>query len=104
VTSGKAPKQRSFVVTDAARAQLREIADGRQLGPGKYLRLALPPVWTGDGEFGIVIDDRGSGDETFSWDGRPCLLIERDVAIELSRSIMDFKETPAGMGFTVDVY
>ena len=63
MTSPKSkPKQSAFKVTDAARAQLREIADGRALGPGKYLRLALPPVWTGEGEFGIVIDDRGSGD------------------------------------------
>ena len=105
VTSPKSkPKQSAFKVTDAARAQLREIADGRELGPGKYLRLALPPVWTGEGEFGIVIDDRGSGDESISWEGKPCLLIEREVVVELSRSIMDFKKTPAGMGFTLDVY
>jgi hypothetical protein len=104
MTSEKAPLQKGFEVTDAARAQLREVADGRSLSPGKYLRLALPPVWTGEGEFGIVIDDRGSGDETISWDGRPCLLVEREVSQQLSRSRMDFKDTPAGMGFTIDVY
>lgn len=97
------PKQ-AFQATDEAKRQLRATADGRGLDPGQYLRLAIPPAWTGGGEFGIVIDSRGPGDVSVSWEGRPVLLIERDVADQLARSILDYKDTPAGMGFTLDVF
>lgn len=94
----------AFQVTDEAKRQLREIADGRKLEPGRYLRLAIPPAWTGDGEFGIVIDARGPGDISVSWEGRPVVLVERDVADQLAKSVLDFKETPAGKGFTLDIF
>ncbi len=97
------PKQ-AFQATDEAKRQLRLTADGRDLDPGSYLRLAIPPSWTGEGDFGIVIDSRGPGDVSISWEGRPVLLIEREVADQLARSILDFKDTPAGKGFTLDVY
>ena len=80
------------------------MADGRQLTPGRYLRLAVPPAWTGEGEFGIVIDSRGPGDVSVAFEGRPVLLIERDVAEKLSRSVLDFKPPPEGRGFTLDVF
>ena len=94
----------TFQASDEARRQLRATADARQLDPGRYLRLAIPPTWTGEGDFGIVIDSRGPGDVSISWEGRPVLLVEREVADQLARSILDFKETPAGKGFTLDVF
>lgn len=96
--------QRKFEVTKTARAELRKVADGRELGPGRYLRLAVPPAWTGEGDFGIVIDSRGPGDVSIPYEGRPVLLIERDVADQLWRSVLDFKAPPEGRGFTLDVY
>lgn len=98
------PKPNAFQVTDEAKRQLREIANSRNLDPGHYLRLAIPPTWTGEGDFGIVIDSRGPGDLSVSWEGRPALLVEREVTDQLARSILDFKETPAGKGFTLDVF
>ena len=98
------PKPNTFQVTDEAKRQLREIANGRGLDPGRYLRLAIPPTWTGEGDFGIVIDSRGPGDISVAWEGRPVVLVEREVADQLARSILDFKETPAGQGFTLDVF
>ena len=32
------------------------------------------------------------------------LLIEREVANQMSKSVLDYKVTPQGMGFTLDVY
>ena len=45
-----------FTVTDDAKKELKRIYDSRSLEVGMYLRLAIPPVWTGYGDFGIVID------------------------------------------------
>jgi len=93
-----------FQVTDEARAQLKLVSDSRQLDPGRFLRLAIPPAWTGDGDFGIVIDSRGSMDVSIAEDQTTVLLIEREVAEQLARSVLDFKETPMGLAFTLDVY
>ena len=90
--------------SDAANQQLKDIAAQRQLDPGKFLRLAVPPVWTGDGDFGIVVDDRGALDTAVKLEGRTVLLIEREVANQMSKSVLDYKVTPQGMGFTLDVY
>jgi Fe-S cluster assembly iron-binding protein IscA len=95
---------RTFQVTDKARAQLKVIIGQRHLDPGRCLRLAIPPAWTGDGDFGIVIDSRGSGDVSIAHDQTTVLLIEREVADQLARSVLDFKETPMGPAFTLDVY
>jgi Fe-S cluster assembly iron-binding protein IscA len=91
-------------ISDAAKQQLTEVATQRHLDPGKFLRLAIPPVWTGDGDFGIVIDDRGAMDTAIKLAGRTVLLIEHEVADQMSKSVLDYKETPQGMGFTLDVY
>ena len=91
-------------VTEAAKQQLKEVATQRQLDPGKFLRLAVPPVWTGEGDFGIVVDARGAMDMAVKLDGRTVLLIEREVADQMSKSILDYKTTPQGAGFTLDVY
>jgi Fe-S cluster assembly iron-binding protein IscA len=91
-------------VSDTAKLQLKEVAAQRQLDPGKFLRLAIPPVWTGEGDFGIVVDDRGAMDTAIKLAGQTVLLIEREVADQMSKSVLDFKTTPQGMGFTLDVY
>jgi len=94
----------TFQVTDAARSQLKTVADQRHLDPGRFLRLAIPPAWTGDGDFGIVIDSRGPMDVSVAYDQMTVLLIEPEVADQLARSVLDFQETPMGPGFTLDVY
>jgi hypothetical protein len=94
----------SFQVTESAKRQLNAVAQQRGLDPGRFLRLALPPVWTGEGDFGIVIDSRGAADVDISYKGRPVLLIEQEMAERLAASVLDFKEPPEGPRFTLDVY
>ena len=36
-------------VTDSAKRELKRVLETRSLTPGKALRLAVPPVWTGEG-------------------------------------------------------
>ena len=90
-------------VTRKAKRQLKEIADQRQLDPGSFLRLATPPVWTGEGDFGIVVDSRGVMDVDVKLDGRIILLIEQEVSEHLN-AVLDFKGPPDAQRFALDVF
>ena len=91
-------------VSQSAKRQLKLVAEQRELDPGKFLRLAVPPAWTGEGDFGIVVDSRGVMDEAVTLDGKPVLLIEQVVSEQLAKSLLDFKGPPDGPRFTLDVY
>ena len=43
-------------ITEEAKQELRRIIGKYDLGKDKRFRLATPPVWEGEGDFGIVID------------------------------------------------
>ena len=91
-------------VTENAKAELNRILETRVLDPGKYLRLTVPPVWTGEGDFGIVIDDEGEGDQAVDFEGRKVLIVGVDLEDKLRYAILDFKESPDGPRFTLDVF
>ncbi len=91
-------------VTDAAIEELIRVASVTRLGPQQYLRLATPPLWQGAGDFGIVTDGERTNDYVVRHEDRPVLLIDEALAEQLSKSVFDFKESPQGRGFTLDVY
>ena len=94
-----------LTVTDAARAELRKVADARALEPGRLLRLAVPPVWTGQGDWGIVIDQRGAADVAYAHDGATVLVIEQEVANALASAVLDYKTSGVpSPRFTLDIY
>lgn len=94
-----------LTVTDKAKEELKRIVETRGIEPGKSLRLAIPPVWTGEGDFGIVIDSEKEDDYMVVYEGVTVLVVEGGL-IEgaLSSAVFDFKESPQGAGFTVDIY
>ena len=91
-------------VTTAAKEQLARVVAERKLDPGRFLRLAIPPTWTGDGEFGIVIDSRTATDAGIMYNRNTVLLIDTDVNEEIPNSILDYKTPPEGAHFSLDVY
>ena len=91
-------------VTDTAKGELRRILETTSLETGKYLRLAIPPVWQGEGDFGIVIDGEGGADQVVDFGGTRILLVESELADSLSKAVLDFKDSPQGPRFTLDVY
>ena len=93
-----------LTVTAQAKQELKNIVEQRNLGAGRCLRLAIPPAWTGPGDFGIVIDDEKSDDLTVTLRGTKILLLSQQLVPQMSTSVLDYKETPQGMGFTLDVY
>ena len=91
-------------VTDTAIEELVRVASVTRMGPNQYLRLATPPMWQGPGDFGIVTDGERANDHIVEHEGRPLLLIDEVLAEQLSKSVFDFKESPQGRSFTLDVY
>ena len=93
-----------LTVTDTAKHELKPIAEQRGLSPAQCLRLTIPPKWTGEGDFGVVIDVADTTDIIVSYEAAPVLRLEPEVAERLANSMLDYKDTPAGLGFALDVF
>ncbi len=93
-----------LTVTDNAKEELQRTVERSSLAPDRHLRLAMPPVWTGEGDFGIVVDVEGERDHVVSSHDLVLLLVDAELAERLSNSVLDFKTSPGGAGFTLDVY
>ena len=93
-----------LVVTNAAKRQLSHVAAQRGLSPAQCLRLTIPPKWTGEGEFGVVIDVPSLDDLVVAHGAEPVMRVEQEVSQRLSHATLDFKETPMGMAFALDIY
>ena len=93
-----------FDVTESAKEELHRILEIRDLEPGKFLRLATPPMWVGDGDFGIVIDEKGAHDQIVVHMDTLVLLVDLELNAHLSESLLDFVHTPEGPRFTLDVH
>ena len=91
-------------ITENAKEELKRVLETKSLEAGKCLRLAVPPVWTGEGDFGIVIDAEGEGDQAVDHQGLTVLLMDSALAEQLPSAVLDFKESPQGPQFTLDVY
>ena len=94
-----------LTVTETACAELKKVADARALEPGRLLRLAVPPVWTGQGDWGIVIDQRGAADIAYAHEGATVLVVEEVVADSLANAVLDYKTRGVpSPRFTLDIY
>ncbi len=93
-----------FTITESAKEEIGRILETKDLDAGKHLRLAVPPVWTGVGDFGIVVDDEQEDDQTIDYQGRTVLLVGQDLTQQLENSVLDFQEFSDGPRFTLDVF
>ena len=92
-------------ITSEAKAQFKAIGAAQKLEPWQILRLAVPPVWTGQGDWGIVIDQRGAADIAYAFEGNTVLIIEEEVAQSLENAVLDYKtEGVPNPRFTLDIY
>ena len=91
-------------ITDTAKDELKTILEARALPEGRHLKLAVKPEWTGSGDFGVVIDMEKGGEVFFKHGGMVVLAVDPGLAENLQSSVFDFKQTPQGAGFTLDVH
>ena len=79
-------------ITDKAKEELHKILESRKLDDGQGLRLATPPVWEGEGDFGIVIDVSRDRDEVIKYQDREILWLDPGTTEHLDKSKFDFKD------------
>ena len=92
-----------FKISQNALKELTKMIKKSPLNDDLYYRLAIKPIWSGPGDFGIVKDKKLTSDIVFG--ENVCnLLVDKELAKELQKSTFDFKETPQGKGFTLDIY
>lgn len=91
-------------ITNSAKEELQRALQRTKLAPDKYLRLAVPPVWVGEGDFGIVVDSEGEHDHIVMEQERILLLVDSHLAERLKDSVLDFKDLSGQAGLTLDVY
>ena len=89
-----------ITITEEAKAELNRTVEARNLAPGQFLRLAVPPAWTGPGDFGVVIGGQGVADSAVEFEDTIVLLVDADLAAQLSKAVFDFKDGR----FTLDIY
>ena len=87
-------------ITDSAKAELHRMMGGYDFEEGQGFRLATPPVWEGQGDFGIVIDMARDRDHVVEHEGVVVLRLDPGTTEHLAKAVMDFKESR----FTLDVY
>ena len=93
-----------ITVTDNAKAKLQEMHKDGTVKDGKFLRLATPPTWTGEGDFGLVLDIERMGDHQIKQGDEILLLVDPALNDGNDKRILDFKETPDGHRFNLDIY
>ena len=77
---------------------MKRILETRTLAPGKLLRLAMPPIWKGEGDFGIVIDEKGEDDYVVSHQGMNILLMDAGLTDGLDHSGAGLQGVAGGHG------
>lgn len=92
-------------VSSIATKELERLISTTTMDSDKFLRLAIPPTWPGEGDFGIVIDYQNPDDIViYSNSDTILLLIDPSLTDNLSNSILDFKAANSESTFTLDIH
>lgn len=93
-----------FNITLKAKEKLNQISEQKNIWPHRFLRLTIPPIWSGEGDFGIVIDDVSDSDIKINFENQTILLIESSFNKSLLNSTLDYIESGKQIGFNLDIY
>ena len=91
-------------ITLKAKEKLNQISAEKNIWPLQILRLTIPPIWSGEGDFGIVIDNANEDDIQINFENKTILLIESLINESLSNSTLDYIESGKQIGFNLDIY
>ena len=91
-------------ITLKAKEKLNQISAEKNIWPLQFLRLTIPPIWSGEGDFGIVIDNANEDDIQINFENKTIILIESLINQSLSNSTLDYIESGKQIGFNLDIY
>jgi len=87
-------------VTAKAKEKLKELVQGRTTDPQEAMRIISSPLNPEQLEF--ILDKEKEADHVVeSEEGRKLLLIGPLLAPVLEEKVIDYQETPQGVGFTI---
>jgi Fe-S cluster assembly iron-binding protein IscA len=91
-----------ITVTATAKQKLREKLQALKKAPEVVARLILSPTPAKPDQFRMILDQEKAADHIVeSEDGIKVLLIGADVCPSLEGTVIDFRKTSKGTGFTV---
>jgi len=91
-------------ITLKAKEEFKKISEQKDIWPHQFLRLTIPPIWSGEGDFGIVIDNTNENDIKINFENKTILLIDDSINESLSNSTLDYIESEKQTGFNLDIY
>jgi len=93
-----------FKITVNAKEKLHQISEEKNIRPHQFLRLSIPPIWSGEGDFGIVIDHPTEDDIKIIFKNKTLLVIEPSINEKLLNATFDYIVSVKQTGFHLDIY
>jgi len=92
-------------ISDKAKQELLKIRTDRLKDPTKTLKIATFPLWQGEGDFGIVIQERFDTDVIIKDEnGSELLSVDAHISETVEKAALDFIVVNNMPSFKIDIY
>ena len=92
-------------ISDKAKQELLKIRTDRLKDPTKTLKIVTFPLWQGEGDFGIVIQERFDTDVIVKDEsGSELLSVDAHISETVEKAALDFIVVNNMPSFKIDIY
>jgi len=92
-------------ISDKAKQELLKIRTDKLKDPTKTLKIVTFPLWQGDGDFGIVIQERFDTDVIIKDEnGSELLSVDSHISETVEKAALDFIVVNNIPSFKIDIY
>jgi hypothetical protein len=92
-------------ISDKAKQELLKIRTDRLKDPTKTLKIVTFPLWQGEGDFGIVIQERFDTDVIIKDEnGSELLSVDAHISETVEKAALDFIVVNNMPSFKIDIY
>ena len=92
-------------ISDKAKQELLKIRTDRLKDPTKTLKIVTFPLWQGEGDFGIVIQERFDTDViVIDENGSELLSVDAHISETVEKAALDFIVVNNMPSFKIDIY
>ena len=92
-------------ISDKAKQELLKIRTDRLRDPTKTLKIVTFPLWQGEGDFGIVIQERFDTDVIVKDEnGSELLSVDAHISETVEKAALDFIVVNNMPSFKIDIY
>ena len=92
-------------ISDKAKQELLKIRTDRLKDHTKTLKIVTFPLWQGEGDFGIVIQERFDTDVIIKDEnGTELISVDAHISETVEKASLDFTDVNNMPGFKIDIY